>query len=84
MAINLLTFVEEASCASDFDIQLRRMEYQSARIAENPNFDLNLESARNLLSEKATDLMTAMVEFFDSALLYYNRNFFSMKTTEHG
>jgi hypothetical protein len=82
--INHQTFTEETWRVSDFDTELKRIEYQSARIAENPNFDLNLESTRNLLSEKATDLMTAMVKFFDSVLLYYNQSFFGMKTAERG
>lgn len=59
-------------------MQLRRIEYQSGRIAENPNFDLNLESTRSFMKEKSIELLTAIVEFLNSALLYYNQNFFCL------
>jgi len=67
---------EESDRASDFYEQLRRIEFQSARIANNPNFDLNLEATRDLMKEKSIDLMTGIVQFFNSALLYYNHHFF--------
>jgi len=66
----------EAGREEEFYIQLRRIEFQSARIVENPNFDFNADSTRNLMKEKSIELLTAIVEFFDSALLYYNHNFF--------
>jgi hypothetical protein len=56
---------------------LRRIEYQAARVAQNPNFDLNLESTRNLMQEKSLDLMTGIVRFLNFALIYFNHNFFA-------
>ena len=70
----------EAGRGDDFYIQLQRIEYQSARIAENPNFDLNMNLTRNLMREKSIELLTAIVEFFNSALLYYKHNFFGCST----
>ena len=67
---------DEAGRADDFYRILKRIEYQSARIAQNPNFDLNGASTRNLMQEKSIDLMTAIVTYFNSALLYYSRDFF--------
>lgn len=67
---------ETSSRGDDFFTQLRRIEYQSARIAGNPNFDLNSKSTRNLMKEKSIDLLTGIVNFFNSALLFYNHNFF--------
>jgi hypothetical protein len=67
---------DQAGRADDFYFHLRRIEYQCARIAENPNFDLGLEITRDLMKEKSIDLMTGIVEFFDSALLFYNSKFF--------
>lgn len=55
---------------------MRSIEYQAARIAGNPNFDLDVESTQNLMKEKSIDLMTGMVKFFNCALLYYKRDFF--------
>ena len=67
---------DEGGRAEDFYSQLRRIEYQAARIAENQNFDLNIESTRNLMREKSIELMTGIVKFFDSALLYFGHQFF--------
>ena len=68
---------DESTRGEDFYIQLKRIEYQAARVSENPNFDLNSESTRNLMKEKSIDLMTAIVKYFNSALLYYSHDFFS-------
>jgi hypothetical protein len=59
----------QAGRANDFYEQLRRIEYQSARLAENPNFDLELDITRDLMKKKSIDLVTGIVEFFDAALL---------------
>ena len=67
---------DEAGRGGDFYIYLKRIEYQAARIAENPNFDLDSESTRDLMKEKSIDLMIAMVRFFNSALLYFKHDFF--------
>jgi hypothetical protein len=66
----------QAGRANEFYEQLPRIEYQSARLAENPNFELDLDITRDLMKEKSINLMTGIVEFFDAALLYFNDNFF--------
>jgi len=68
--------VQEGDRGTDFYVQLQRIEYQCARVTENPNFDLNSESTRSLMKEKSMELLTAIVKFFNSALLYYSNNFF--------
>ena len=57
---------------------MRGIEYQAARVAENPNFSLNPETTRDLMKEKSVDLMTGIIKFFNSALLCFCRNFFGM------
>jgi hypothetical protein len=56
---------------------LRRIEYQSALLADNPNYDLDLETTQDLIDEKSTDLMAAVILFFNSALVYLGRSFIS-------
>jgi hypothetical protein len=55
---------------------LRRVEFQAAILAENPKYDLAAESTRDLIGEKGTELMTAIVRFFDCALIYFGHNYF--------
>jgi hypothetical protein len=55
---------------------LRLIEFQTALLSDNPNYDLNLETTQNLLEEKSTDLMSAIVSFFNSALIYLSNDFF--------
>jgi hypothetical protein len=55
---------------------LKRIEYQTARLAENPNFDLDMEITHSLMQKKSIELMTAVIEFFNSALLYFSRDSF--------
>jgi hypothetical protein len=69
---------EEAGRADDFNLYLRRVEYQLARVAENPSFDLNSESTRITLQYKSIDLMTALIKFFNSFLLYSEHSFFGI------
>jgi len=59
---------------------LRRIEYQSARIVENPNFDFDSTSTWDLMKEKSLELLTAIIEFFDSALIYYKHDYFGNLT----
>lgn len=61
---------EEVGRADDFNMYLRRIEYQATRVVENPNFDLNRENNQGLLRQKSIDLMTAIIKFFNSFLLY--------------
>ena len=60
---------------ADFHKHLRRIEYQAARLAENPRVNLNWISERDLMCEKSTDLMTGVVKFFNSALLCFSQDF---------
>jgi hypothetical protein len=66
----------EVGRGEDFLSYLRRVEFQAAILADNPNYDLDLESTQKLVNEKSTDLMTAIIKFFDSALIYFSHNFF--------
>jgi hypothetical protein len=45
-------------------------------LANNPNYDLDLEKTQALLEEKSTDLMSAIIRFFNSSLVYFSRGFF--------
>lgn len=69
---------QESTRAVDFDLQLRRIEYQSARLAGNRNYDLSQGTTRDLLRDKSLDLMSGIVKFFNCALLYYNQTFFGI------
>jgi hypothetical protein len=66
---------EENSRSDDFFVQLRSIEYQTTRLAANPNFEKMKDSMQNIMEEKGTDLMTAVVRFFNSALLHFSENF---------
>jgi hypothetical protein len=60
---------------------LQRIEFQAALLAKNPKYDLNdVGSSRNLIQEKATSLMAAIIVFFNSALLYFASGFFCTLT----
>jgi len=54
---------------------LRRVEFQAALLADNPSYDLDLETTQNLLKDKSTDLMTAVINFLKSALVYLGDGF---------
>jgi hypothetical protein len=66
----------EADRSEDFFFQLSRIEYQAALIADNPNYNLDLEVTQNILQEKSTDLLAAVIRFLNSALVYFSSNFF--------
>lgn len=66
---------EESGRREDFLYYLRRVEFQAALLADNPSYDLDLEATQNLLKEKSTDLMTAVIEFLNSALVYLGDGF---------
>jgi hypothetical protein len=55
---------------------LKRIEFQTALLSDNPNYDLNLETTQALLEEKSTDLMSAIISFFNSTLMYIGNSFF--------
>jgi len=65
----------------DFDAQLKRIEYQTARLVELSNIENIMVSQRNLLQEKSLDLMTAIVKYFDSTLLFRTSGLFRMALT---
>jgi hypothetical protein len=54
---------------------LRRIEFQAALVADNPSYDLDLEMTQNLLKEKSMDLLSAVIKFFNSALVYLSKGF---------
>ena len=66
----------EVGRGRDFYDELRRIQYQSDRVAENPNYDLDLEDNRSFIKEKSIRLLAAIVNYFNCALLYYNARFF--------
>lgn len=51
---------------------MRRIEFQAALLADNPNYNLDLQVTQNLLKEKSTDLLSAVIKFFNSALIYFS------------
>jgi hypothetical protein len=54
---------------------LKVIEYQAARLAENPNFNIQSELAQNLLQEKAIDLLTGIIKFLNVALRHFSQTF---------
>jgi hypothetical protein len=79
LSLNLtLTFkilYEENARPEDFFVQLERIQYQAERIVANPNFDVIPDSSRKLIQRKGIDLMTASVNFFNYALVYFSKGF---------
>jgi hypothetical protein len=65
----------ESGRADDFYTQMRRIEYQAARLS---TINLSVESTRTLIQEKSLDLMVGIVKYLNSALLYFNEAFFRM------
>ena len=59
----------------DFYLQLQRIEYQAARVAENPNFDKILDHRRNVMKESGVHLLTAIVRFLNFALVSFSEGF---------
>ena len=76
-AVNALSLLliadQEHTKATDFLKQLDRIALQALRVAEVNKVGVEIN---NLLLEKSTDLMTAILVFFKGALLYFNRDFF--------
>jgi hypothetical protein len=71
----------ESRRGDEFLLYLQRIEFQAALLADNPKYDLNdTGSSQNLIQEKATSLMTAIIAFFNSALIYFANNFFCTQT----
>jgi len=66
---------DESGRREDFLYHLRRVEFQAALLADNPSYDLDLETTQNLLKDKSTDLMTAVINFLNSALVYLGDGF---------
>lgn len=64
----------EAGRGDDFLFYLRRIEFEASLLADNPNYDLVLDTTH--LEEKSTDLISAIIRFFNSALVYFSKDFF--------
>jgi hypothetical protein len=45
-------------------------------LADNDNYDLGLESTQRIMEEKSADLLTVIIKFFNSALIYFSKDFF--------
>lgn len=65
---------QEAGRKEEFFSKLKGVEYLAARLSDNPN--LCSGTGKNLMHWKSIELMTAMVKFFNSALLYFSRDWF--------
>jgi tetratricopeptide (TPR) repeat protein/Cdc6-like AAA superfamily ATPase len=66
--------MNERGRTEDFIKQMDRISFQSHRIAEIQKYISSFTS--DLLLEKATDLMTAVVQFLRSSLLYLKHDYF--------
>ena len=79
MAYKILTnkklLDDESDRADEFHTDLRRIEFQAARIVENPSLGLRLDTTQGLLQEKSIGLLTAIVTYFNSALLCLSHDF---------
>jgi hypothetical protein len=71
---------KETSRGAEFQDQLQRIEYQSDRVARNPNYDLDLEGTQKFMKEKSIHLLTAIVKYFNGALLYFNHGSFGFSS----
>src|SRR5437762_2305517 len=67
---------DESGRADEFHTYLRRIEFQAARIVENPSLCFRLDTTQGLMQEKSIDLLTAIVTYFNSVLLYFSHDFF--------
>jgi hypothetical protein len=57
LGVILQILEDEAGRAEDFRSQLRVIEFQAALIADNPNYDLSLESTQKLLENASTECL---------------------------
>jgi hypothetical protein len=67
---------DESSRADEFHNYLRRIEFQAIRIVENPILNLRSNNSHQLLQERSIHLLTAIVSYFNSALIYFSHDFF--------
>lgn len=65
--------MQKSNRTDDFYDKLERIEFQAARLARNPNLDKMSDSNRNLMREKGVHLITAIVRFLNTALLYFSQ-----------
>jgi hypothetical protein len=54
----------------------------AAILADNPRSDCGLMATDILLQEKSTDLMAAIIRYFNSALIYFRQDFFGILLQE--
>ena len=54
------------------------MQTQAERIAANPSIDLSSKSILERVEKRSTDLMAAIIRFFNSTLVYFNKSFFGI------
>jgi hypothetical protein len=66
--------MEERSRGEDFMKQLDRIAFQSNRIAEIQRFPQIVVG--DIVLEKSTDLMTAILNFFQHSLMYFKHDYF--------
>jgi hypothetical protein len=67
----------ESGRGDDFLFCLGRIEFVVAILADNPKYvDCDMTVTQDLLREKSTDLMAAIIRYFNSALIYFRQDFF--------
>jgi hypothetical protein len=54
------------------------VQTQAERIAANPSIDLSSKSILERVEKRSTDLMAAIIRFFNSTLVYFNKSFFGI------
>jgi hypothetical protein len=64
---------DEADREEEFLSYLRKIEFQAKLLAENEDYNLNSQETRHLVEGKSKELMTAVVQFFNSALNYFSK-----------
>lgn len=75
LLIILQIIINTSDRKEQFYIQLKRIECQAERIAQNRNYDEMPEQDRERIQKRGVDLMTAIIQFFNSALCYFSYNF---------
>ena len=69
----------ELKKADEFLQRLTRVQNQAERISDSPNVDLTSKPIRERIQKRSTILMTAIIRFFDSTLLYFQQSFFGKR-----
>jgi hypothetical protein len=66
----------------EFCVQLKRIEFQAARVANNPNLEAVSPSSRSIMQKRSIGLMIAIVRFLSSSLLFFSRSLSGLQLLE--